>query len=64
MMPMTNLFTSYVPCSMNRKVQIADGILLTVSGIGPVNLDPVGKLEHVLHVPQLFISFRSENCIP
>ena len=56
MTPMINLFTSYVPCSMNRKVQTAYGTLLTVSGIGTINLDPIGRLELVLHVPQLLIS--------
>ena len=51
-----DLFSSYVPCAMNRKVQTADGTLLTISGIGTITLNPIGKLEHVLHVPQLFIS--------
>ena len=41
---------------MNRKVQTADETLLTISGIGTITLDPIGKLEHVLDVPQLFIS--------
>ena len=54
--PITDFFTSYVPRSMNKKVQTADGRLLTISGIGTITLDPIGKLEHVLHVPQLFLS--------
>ena len=48
---------------MDRKVQTADGTLLTVSGIGTITLNPIGKLEHVLHVPQLFISLVSVHKI-
>ena len=59
MTPIADLFTSYTPCSTNKNVQTADGTLLAVSGIGTLNLDPIGKLEHVLHVPQLFISLVS-----
>ena len=54
-----DLFTSYTPCPNNKNVQTADGTLLVVSGIGTLNLDPIGKLEHVLHVPQLFVSLVS-----
>ena len=50
------LFSSYIPCTMNRKVQTADGTLLTVSGIGTITLKSIRTLEHVIHVPQLFIS--------
>ena len=59
MTPIADLFTSYTPCPTNKNVQTADGTLLAVSGIGTLNLDPTGKLEHVLHVPQLFISLVS-----
>ena len=59
MTPIADLFTSYTPCPNNKNVQIADGTLLVVSGIGTLNLDPIGKLEHVLHVPQLFVSLVS-----
>ena len=55
----TDLFTLYTPCPTNKNVQTADGTLLVVSGIGTLNLDPIGKLEHVLHVPQLFMSLVS-----
>ena len=59
MTPMMDFFTSYNPCPNNRKVQTADGTLLTVLGIGVISLEPIGRLEHVLHVPQLFISLIS-----
>ena len=59
MTPMMDFFTSYNPCPNNRKVQTADGTLLTVLGIGVISLEPIGKLEHVLHVPKLFISLIS-----
>ena len=59
MTPMMDFFTSYNPCPKNRKVQTADGTLLTVLGIGVISLEPIGRLEHVLHVLQLFISLIS-----
>ena len=59
MTPMMDFFTSYNPCPNNRKVQTADGTLLSVLGIGVISLEPIGKLEHVFHVPQLFISLIS-----
>ena len=46
-------------CGSNKKVQTADGALLTIAGIGSINLDPIGKLEDVLHVPKLFINLLS-----
>ena len=59
MTPIADVFTSYTTCPTNKNVQTADGTLLAVSGIGTLNLDPRGKLEHVLHVPQLFVSLVS-----
>ena len=56
MTPTYDCFSSYIPCTKNRKVQTADGTLLTVSGIGTIKLKSIGTLEHVLHVPQLYIS--------
>ena len=56
MTPMMDFFTSYSPYPNNRKVQTDDGTLLTVLGIGVISLEPIRKLEHVLHVLQLFIS--------
>ena len=59
MTPIADLFTSYTPCPNNKNVHTADGTLFVVFGIGTLNLDPMGKLEHVLHVPQLFFSLIS-----
>ena len=52
-------FISYSPCPNNRKVQTADGTPLMVLGIGVILLELIKKLEHVLHVSQLFISLIS-----
>ena len=46
MTPTHDLFSSYVPYAMNKKLQTTDGTLMTVSGIGTINLNPIGKLEH------------------
>ena len=59
MTPIDSLFTSYIHCGSNRRVQIVDETCLVVAGIGTINLEPVGKLEHELHVPKLFISLVS-----
>ena len=59
MTPIANLFTSYTPCPTNKNVQTVDGTLLVVYGIGTLNLDPIGMLAHVLHVPKLFVSLIS-----
>ena len=56
---MASVFTSYTPCGTNKKVQTANGTLLTVAGIGTVNLAPIGKLESILHIPKLFINLVS-----
>ena len=32
-------FTKYNPCPSNRKVQTTDGSMLTVAGVGKVNID-------------------------
>ena len=59
MTPMMDFFTSYSLCPNNRKVQIVDGTLLIVLGIVVISLEPIGKLEHVIHLSQLFISLIS-----
>ena len=59
MIPISSWFTSYIPCPNNLRVQTIDGTLLIVEGIRTINLHPIGKLEHVLHVPKLFISLVS-----
>ena len=56
--PMASLFAYYTPCGTNKKVQTADGTLLTVASIGS-NLAPTGKLVHVLHIPKLNINLVS-----
>ena len=45
------LFTTYHPCGSNKKVQTATETALTVGRIGIITLVPIGKLEHVIHVP-------------
>ena len=59
MTPIRSYFISYIPCPSTLKVQTADGTLLTVAGIGTVNLHPIGNIEHVLYVPNLCISLVS-----
>ena len=56
MTPIASWFTSYMPYPNNLVVQTVDGTLLIVAGIGTINLHPIGKLAHVLHVPKFFIS--------
>ena len=57
--PIIDSFTPYVPCMGNRKLQSDEGTLLPVAGLGTITIEPLGKLEHVLHVPKLFISLNS-----
>ena len=41
--------------------------MLVVSGIGTIHLDPIRRLDHILHVHQQFISLvpvHSVACIP
>ena len=59
MTPIRSYFISYRPCPNTLKFQTADGTLLTVAGIGTVNLHPIGTVEHVLYVPNLCISLVS-----
>ena len=49
-------FITYSPCPSNRKVQTANGSMLTVAGIGRVKIDIFGILEDVLHIPKLCIN--------
>ena len=58
MAPISNLFVPYEPCAICKKVQILDGTLLIVGGIGSLKVDPKGLLTLVLHV-ELFISLVS-----
>ena len=59
MTPIADLFTSYTPCPNSKNVHTSNCTLLVVFGIRTLNLDPIGKLEHALHVPQLFMSLVS-----
>ena len=55
----SNHFITYSPCASNRKVQSADGSMLTVESIGRVKIDIFGILEDVLHIPKLCINLVS-----
>ena len=59
MTPILSYFTSYIPCPNTLKVQTTDDTLLTVVGIGTVNLHSIGNIEHVLYVLNLCISLVS-----
>ena len=61
MTPNPSNFTSYAPCSSNRKVQIADESLLMVAGMEEIKLEPIGIIKDVLYVPKLCISLVSVN---
>ena len=56
MTPTYSKFISYEPCAQDKRVQIDDGTLLRVAGIGSNRLEPISLLTQVLHVPKLFIS--------
>ena len=47
----SNVFLSYIPCSSNQKVQVANGSLTPISGKGNVLVTPNITLSSVLHVP-------------
>ena len=48
-----NQFKTYLPCSSNRKIVIADGTTTAVAGIGGVQVTSNMVLKNVFHVPQL-----------
>ena len=56
MTPLSHNFTSYELVAPGKYVQTADGTLLPVIGIGAINLQPIGLITRVLHVPKLFVS--------
>ena len=64
MTPISSWFTSYIPCPNTLRVHTVDGTLLIVAGIGTIDLHPIGKIEHVLHVPNLCISLVSVQRMP
>ena len=51
--------SSYEVIAPRKHVQMCDGSLLPVMGIGHMNIEPIGKLTNVLHVPKLFVSLIS-----
>ena len=55
MTPLTEAFTSYEKIAPGKHVQTADGTLLQVIGIGNLNIQPIGNITNVLHVPKLFV---------
>ena len=59
MTPLPHIFVSYETIAPGKHVQTADGTLLSVKGIGTINLQPMGLITHVLHVPKLFVSLVS-----
>ena len=59
MTPLSHIFASYEPVAPGKHVQTTDGTLLPEIGIGAINLQPIGLITHMLHVPKLFVSLVS-----
>ena len=57
--PISNIFVPYEPCTIDRKVQTADGKLVMVAGIGSVKVEWTGLLTHVLHVLKPLVTLIS-----
>ena len=51
--------SSYEVIAPGKYVQMADGSLLQVMGIGHMNIEPIGILTNVLHVLKLLVSLIS-----
>src|ERR1044072_3289719 len=45
MTPLPNHFSSYSPCSSNKKISTADGTLMTTAGQGEVQISPSITLD-------------------
>ena len=65
----SNLFDSYIPCSGDKKVRIADGNFSPIVGKGLIRLSERIDLKSVLHVPNLTCNLlsvsklsRDSNC--
>ena len=56
---LSDIFMSYEPCSADKRVQMVDGTLLVIVGIGSIKMTPIGLLTHILHVPKLYMSLIS-----
>ena len=54
-----SIFESYETIAQGKHVQTADGTLLPVVDIGQMNIQPIGKITNVLHVPKLCVSLIS-----
>ena len=52
-------FVSYREIASGKHVQTADGTLLSVVGIGTLEMQPIGILPNVLHIPKLCVSLVS-----
>jgi hypothetical protein len=52
-------FSSYSPCSSQRKITIADGSDTTVAGQGDIHINGSLILKNVLHVPNLLANLIS-----
>src|ERR1044072_6722161 len=59
MTPLPNHFSSYSPCSSNKKISTADGTLMTTAGQGEVQISPSITLKNVLHIPKLSVNLIS-----
>ena len=55
----SSLFVSYIPCSGQQKVKIADGSYATILGKGTIKLSGTLVLYSVLHVPKLSVNLLS-----
>ena len=53
MTPHRHKFIKYIPCYGERRVFTAEGEVLPVLGIGTVEIDKLGVIENVIHVPDL-----------
>ncbi|RDX78686.1 hypothetical protein CR513_40998, partial [Mucuna pruriens] len=53
MTPSSKYFSTYSPCPNNKKIATTDGTLVTVVGIGYIQINPSITLKDVLHVPKL-----------
>ena len=54
MSPNSGRFKIYSNVSELHRVTIARGGILCLAGIGDVNLDKLGTIKKVLHVPNLY----------
>jgi len=59
----SNLFTSYIPCSGKDKVRVADGSMVPITGRGSIRCTKTLSLSPVLHVPDFPINLLSVSSI-